>query len=235
MKPPSVVFFDVGGTLLEVSPSVGHVYAGACEALGHAVDPGRVQRAFDLAWMTLSKEVPRGADRYRLFPGGETGWWERVSSFAFEQCGVPPSARPPLAELRAVFAGAGAWRVFPETREALAELARRGHRLAVLSNWDSRLPMLLDTLGLRHHFEVIVHSAEAGFEKPHRGIFDAALRAMAVGPADAIHIGDRYEEDFAGARSAGLRALLVSRDEADTPAGEHRVSDLNEAVVRIVS
>src|SRR5262245_38619332 len=104
----TVVFFDVGGTLLEVSPSVGHVYAAACENLGAVIEPREIQRAFDQAWVELSREVPKGADRYRVFPGGETAWWERVSSFAFEQCGVPASRRPPVADLRAVFAGAGA-------------------------------------------------------------------------------------------------------------------------------
>ena len=242
--PPSdtVVFFDVGGTLLEVSPSVGHVYAAACSRMGTQVEPDSVQRAFDKAWVTLSEQVPRGADRYRAFPGGETAWWEKVSSFAFDQCGVPLEGRPPVTELRAVFAGAGAWRVFPETRDALRELQNRGYRLGVLSNWDSRLPALLTTLELDGFFETIVHSASTGYEKPHPAIFTAALEAVGARPELTVHIGDRLEEDYAGARAAGMAALLVSRQSADAAPGDlsgrvaadNLVRDLHEAVKWIV-
>jgi len=241
-----VVFFDVGGTLLEVSPSVGHVYAEACGRLGAAVQAEEVQRAFDRAWVQLSREVPPGADRYRVFPGGEIAWWEKVSACAFELCGVPASRRPPVADLRAVFAGAGAWKIFPETREALSELRRRGYRLGVLSNWDSRLPDLLETLELRAHFDAIIYSAAAGFEKPHPRIFAAALEAFGVEASRAVHVGDRMEEDYGGARAAGMRALLVRRADAGlrpeglrgpaAPVGAvgDEVQDLSEAVKWIV-
>jgi len=236
----TVVFFDVGGTLLEVSPSVGHVYAAACHRRGGTVAPASLQRAFDEAWVTLSAGVPPGADRYRVLPGGETTWWERVSDHAFDRCGVPAAQRPPVAELRAVFAGPDAWRIFPETRDALNELGRRGYRLGVLSNWDSRLPALLATLELRQHFEAVIHSAQAGFEKPHPAIFSAALAAFGVDARQAIHVGDRVEEDYAGARAAGMRALLVRREEGgvvtEPPGVErgHRVRDLDEVVRRVI-
>ena len=241
--PPDVVFFDVGGTLLEVSPSVGHVYATACGARGAAVVPASVQRAFDAAWVALSEQVPRGADRYRIYPGGETEWWERVSSHAFDLCGVPAESRPPVEELRGVFAQAEAWRVYSEVAEALEVLKGRGCRLGVISNWDSRLPALLGSLGLDGYFESLIYSAGAGSEKPHPAIFAAALERFEVGPSRAAHVGDRLEEDYAGAKAAGLRALLLSRGPRDPglpermrPWGdpEDLVSDLREAALRLI-
>ncbi|HZI95034.1 MAG TPA: HAD-IA family hydrolase [Patescibacteria group bacterium] len=238
-----VVFFDVGGTLVDVSPSVGAVYATACAARGARVAPSDLQEAFDRAWVTLSEDVPRGADRYRLFAGGEREWWERVSTRAFDLCGVPVPARPPADELRAVFARPEAWKIYPEARDALAELRRRGYRLGVLSNWDSRLPELLAALDLEAHFEALIYSAAAGYEKPHPAIFTAALEALNVDPSRAVHIGDRLEEDYAGAKSAGMRALLVRRGpdlaamrQEMTHRGDERdlVADLGEAVRRIV-
>ena len=239
----SVIFFDVGGTLVDVSPSVGAVYATACARRGVRVGSSDLQSAFDRAWVTLSEEVPRGADRYRLFAGGEREWWERVSTHAFDLCGVPASGRPPADELRAVFARPEAWKIYPEARDALADLKRRGHRLGVLSNWDSRLPELLASLDLDAHFDAVIYSAAAGYEKPHPAIFTAALDALHVDPSRAVHIGDRLEEDYAGAKAAGLRALLVRRGSANaairqemTRRGEERdlVADLGEAVKRIV-
>ena len=243
MPADTVVFFDVGGTLLEVSPSVGHVYSAACGELGATVEPATLQRAFDKAWMELGKVVPRGANRYRLYPGGETEWWERVSSFAFDQCSVPAPQRPSVDALRAVFARADAWRVYPETREVLEELRTRGCRLGVISNWDSRLPGLLSTLGLDGHFDSVVTSAGAGVEKPHPAIFAAAVKSLGAEPSRAVHIGDRLDEDYAGARQAGLRALLLNRNSANPSFSDEvgrwgnprdLVADLREALQRIV-
>ncbi len=205
------VFFDVGGTLLEVSPSVGHVYAAACRERGATVEPIRLQRAFDEAWVALSQLVPAGADRYSHLSGGEEEWWERVSSLAFDRCDVRQPHRPPAAELRGVFARADAWRVFPETREILTALRAKGLPLGVISNWDSRLPALLGALDLDGFFDCVITSAGARCEKPHPGIFRQALEALGVAPEGSIHIGDRLEEDYSGARAAGLRALLVDR------------------------
>ena len=238
-----VVFFDVGGTLVEVSPSVGHVYALACAQMGAHVLPADVQRAFDQAWVSLSEDVPRGSDRYAMFPGGEHEWWEKVSCFAFDLCGVPAARRPAVPELRAVFAKAESWHVYPEARAALATLKDAGFRLGVISNWDSRLPALMRRLGLDGYFESLVYSAGTGYEKPHPAIFSTALKALRVEASQAVHIGDRIDEDYAGARAAGLGALLLCRgivppdlrdevrrwgDEADL------VLDLAAAVRRVV-
>jgi putative hydrolase of the HAD superfamily len=236
------VFFDVGGTLVEVYPSVGDVYARVCRERGAAVEARAVQQAFDRAWVRLSQDVPRGADRYALFPGGEREWWERVSALAFELCGVAPERRPSIDDLRGHFARPEAWRIYPEAREALRMLRMHGYRLGILSNWDSRLPRLLDALDLKDEFEVITYSAAAGCEKPNPAIFCAALKAAGVAASRAAHVGDRLEEDYEGARAAGMRGLLLAREgasPAEQPGVERcdgagdLVADLGQAADRI--
>ena len=44
-------------------------------------------------------------------------------------------------------------------------------------------------------------------------IFAAALELAGCEPAEALHVGDTPEEDCAGARAAGIRALLLDRDD----------------------
>ena len=60
--------------------------------------------------------------------------------------GVSEPSRFAASELFHRFAGAEAWEVYPEVRPVLAELAAAGLRLAVVSNWDERLPGLLNEL-----------------------------------------------------------------------------------------
>ena len=93
----------------------------------------------------------------------------------------------------------------------LEKLRAAGYRLLVVSNWDSSLPRLLANLGLTKYFEAIVVSAHVGASKPAGKIFDEALRLAGVPCEAALHIGDSCEEDFDGARAAGLNALLLDR------------------------
>src|SRR6185295_13089991 len=44
------VTFDVGGTLIEPWPSVGHVYAEVATKFGMDVDPAALNRSFAAAW-----------------------------------------------------------------------------------------------------------------------------------------------------------------------------------------
>jgi putative hydrolase of the HAD superfamily len=70
---------------------------------------------------------------------------------------------------------------------------------------------VLERAGLRGLLDGAVSSAEAGAPKPAGAVFAAALAAAGCGPDQAVHAGDSLENDVAGARAAGLRAVLVRR------------------------
>lgn len=94
---------------------------------------------------------------------------------------------------------------------ALAELRALGLRLVVASNWDCSLPGRLAEVGLLELVDAVVTSAEVGAAKPDARIFHAALERAGCEAAEALHVGDSAENDVAGARAAGLRALLLDR------------------------
>jgi HAD superfamily hydrolase (TIGR01509 family) len=89
----------------------------------------------------------------------------------------------------------------PAAFETCNELAGRGYRLAVVSNWDVGLRGQLAQLGLD---VPVVTSAEAGAPKPDPAIFRLALARLEVEPARALHVGDS-DADEEGARAAGMR------------------------------
>ena len=60
----------------------------------------------------------------------------------------------------------------------------------------------------------VVSADTARAYKPHREIFDEALRVSGCAPGEVVHIGDSYDTDVVGARGAGIRPVLLLRGRA---------------------
>src|SRR5882724_3813450 len=157
------VTFDVGGTLIEPWPSVGHVYAEVAARHGlKNLSPEQINAHFKEAWRSRGR-----------FDYTRQDWAELVD----EVFGSPVATAAGgsfFAELYERFAQPDAWRVFDDVVPTLDALASRGIRLAVISNWDERLRGLLSRLNLDRYFEVLAISCEVGFPKPSRAIFQQA-------------------------------------------------------------
>ena len=112
------------------------------------------------------------------------------------------------------------FRAYPDAPPALAALHERGLALVCVSNWDVSLPQVLDRCGLGGAVDGVVTSADGrrarlGDLRPRR--------AAGCAPSEALHVGDRPEEDLAGAEAAGIRGLLIDRNGgADRVAGRDR-------------
>jgi HAD superfamily hydrolase (TIGR01509 family) len=63
--------------------------------------------------------------------------------------------------------------------------------------------------GLLPFFPVRVYSCDAPVQKPHPAIFLHALGLMQIRPEEAAYVGDRLDVDVAGAKSAGMRGILI--------------------------
>ena len=196
----AAVTFDVGGTLIQPWPSVGHVYAEVAVRHGARNIPAELLEArFKSAWCAQND-----------FAYTREAWAELVDQTFLGLCAKPPS-QTFFPELYEHFAQPEAWRIFDDVLSTLEELATKGVRLGVISNWDERLRVLLRRLKLDGFFETIVVSCEVGFAKPSPVIFERAARTLGLPPESILHIGDSFEMDVQGARSAGLKALRLVR------------------------
>lgn len=118
-----------------------------------------------------------------------------------------------LAAAREAMLAALRFSAFPEVAPALRTLRARGVRLVVASNWDSSLPEVLERAGLSALVDAVVSSAGVGVTKPAPELFEAALARVGVPAGRALHVGDSIRGDVEGALAAGLRAVLVVRDD----------------------
>jgi putative hydrolase of the HAD superfamily len=223
------VLFDAGATLVHPDPPVEAVYAREFAADGAQFTEEELTHALTRAWEEVHAQPP--GDRYGG-ASGEAAFWaaflNRVRSLI--DGGVLSNAG--FERLARHFRSSSAWAVYDDVVPALEELTRRGTRLAIVSNWDSYLPRLLAALGLDRFFPVVLVSALEGTSKPDPEIFLRACRRLDVAPAESLHVGDSVAEDLAGARGAGLSALLLDRAGAH-PEITDRIVSLAEIPARV--
>jgi putative hydrolase of the HAD superfamily len=213
---PAAVLLDALGTLVELERPWPHLVAELA-ARGVVVSEDDARRAM-LAEMAYYRAHHDEASTW----AGLRDLRRRCAGVIVDELGTAL----PLGEVQEALLASIRFDVYPEVPEVLARLRAGGARLAVVSNWDVSLHDVLERTGLRALLDAVVISAELGVAKPQPAIFHAALRRLGAQAADALHVGDSLELDVAGARAAGLRAVLVARDGEPAPAGVATVSSL---------
>lgn len=196
--PVHTVTFDVGGTLISPSPSVGHVYAEMAKRHGVKAEPEVLNEGFRAAWKAKTE-----------FDYSEEAWYGLVRNTFGPLAPKLPEAFFPAVYRR--FMDADAWAIHDDAVAVLDELASRDFNLGVISNWDERLRPLLKNLKLTPYFQAITVSCEVQFPKPSEVIFEQALRSLGAAPGAVLHVGDSRVEDAEGARNAGLHGLYLDR------------------------
>ena len=181
---------------------------------------------FAEVWADVQAATPSGRDRYGTVEGGERAWW---GAFVREVLGRLDHDAPwqeALEQLYVAFTKPEIWRLFPEVEATLDALRARGLGLAIISNWDSRLPAILEALGLAGRVDVITVSSLEGVEKPAAEIFTRTVQRLGVTPDQVLHVGDSPRDDYRGAAGAGLVPVLVDREGLFSGDGMRTVGDL---------
>lgn len=129
--------------------------------------------------------------------------------------GVQPPADS--AELDDLFEHYGrayrsAWRAYPDSVRLLHELRSAGLRVGVLTNGTQEQQLdKLKAIGLIDSLDVVCTSERIGAHKPALNAFRAFADELGVSAEECLFVGDNAEHDVAGARAAGMRALLIDR------------------------
>jgi putative hydrolase of the HAD superfamily len=213
------VLLDAYGTLLRLPPPAPRLRE-LLAADGHPHPQERVAAALAAEVRHYRRHHGRGRDAESLAALRR----ECAAVVARELGGDAPAtdrlAQMLMASLR--------FELMPDVLPALDALAARGVRLGVVSNWDCGLPDVLAGLGVGDRFAAVATSAAVGAPKPDPAIFLAALERLGVAPAAALHCGDSLEHDCAGARAAGMAAVLIDREGRAGDARCRRIATLLE-------
>ena len=204
------VFFDVGGTLLHPWPSVGAVYSEVGKQFGFQASEDAMEQAFRGAWKKLKSA------KLETLTTSDKEWWRTLVFEAVASLKLHGSEEVKDAYFAALYNAFGqpaAWQTYPDAVPAIQTCRSHALHVGVISNWDQRLRPLLEKMGLSAMFDSLAISCEVGAEKPDPKIFHAALRAAGVEPAQALHVGDAFDEDVKAAESVGMRGLWIDRSD----------------------
>jgi len=196
------VLFDAAETLFTTRGSVGEIYASFARQYGSQADADTIQAAFVRHF--------RGAGPVSI--EDERRWWKKIVYGVFSDVGMVKNFDEFFDRVYDNFRGAQGWVLFPETFDTLKQLKSLGFKLGVISNFDTRIYSVLETLGIRHFFDAITVSSEAGYAKPDLRIFEAAVHRLGVPASSVLLVGDSPRDDVEAAIRAGLSAILIDRN-----------------------
>ena len=196
-----VVLFDAAETLFTTRGTVGEIYGEVARRYGSISKPADIQAAF----------IRQFRHSGPVTTENEKDWWKDVVYRVFGDVGMVTDFDRFFDEVYEQFRDGRGWRLFPETLEVLEELRRLQYRLGVISNFDSRVYSVMESLKILAFFESVTISSETGYAKPHPEIFKAAIRAAGVPGSKILFIGDNLADDVQAGAAAGLHTILIDR------------------------
>ena len=200
----AAVFFDVDFTLIHPGPMFQAVgYKASCARYGIDVDESKFDAAVAGAGSVLDEAVDQLYDS-----GLYVAYTRRIIQL---MGGAGPRLDEVAQEIYDEWAKHHHFSLYDDVPGALRALRARGLRLGLISNSHRCLASFQSHFDLEGLITVTVSSSEHGFLKPHPRIFTAALDLMQVTAAESVMVGDSLVHDIAGARSVGMRAILLAR------------------------
>ncbi len=204
----AVIFWDFDGTLVYSNPLWSNSAYNALKEIDKNTDVAfadiRKCMACGFTWHTPEMD-------YSKLIGDK--WWEFMTDKIYRDylsLGVKDDiAKRASVGVRRIIKRTDNYTLYPDTVETLEKSLAIGNTNAVLSNNYPDLIDVLNGLGLTEYFDNIFVSANVGYDKPRKEIFDIAKSFY---PNDEyIMVGDSITADIIGGKSAGMKTVLVHK------------------------
>lgn len=194
------VLFDAGGTLISPFPSVGAIYSDVAKSFNINISEHILNNRFKDSWARHQSQMTVMNKE----------WWEKIVRDVFYDEHIP--LFDILFEtLYRKFNDPQCWKIADGAKYTLKNLKNNGSfTLCVASNWDERLPDLLEKLNLHSFFSHIFTSHDIGFSKPDPRFFRHILDTLKLSPEEVIHVGDDPELDIKAAGQLGIQSFQIT-------------------------
>jgi len=214
------VLFDLGATLIRTAP-VPEIFDRLLTSYGIE----KPLKEIDMALKEVSGKLK--PEDYAV-PYDE--FWRLYNMRILEHLGIHEDLESLADEITSRWWDNADVELYPDVKETLKALREMGLKVGIVTNgYQTDIDEILAITGLAGAFDVTVGADAVSLPKPSKKIFLHALRELGVPAEETLFVGDNPELDYEGAENAGLRPLLIDRD--NEIHGEIRkIRDLREVV-----
>ncbi len=205
------VFFDLYQTLVSYDPPREEIEAKVLKDFGIDVSPAELSRPIIAADEFIYNEIAR-LPLSRRSAEEKKSLYVQHQEILLREAGIDFDRKILPGLLGAMQQSKMDLVLFDDVIPLLDDLKSRGLILGLISNVEEDMTETLAKLKLFSWLEIIVTSQDASAGKPHPEIFREALRRAGAKPEEAIHVGDQYRVDMVGASSAGMKGILIDRN-----------------------
>jgi len=205
------VFFDHGGTLAWLKKDTPQIVREVLSESGQSFSLEQVSEA-------VEKADGYWREKYRSLPRGQRFGLQIVVDYntqILRHLGVEQGVDRVAKTLALEWHDRAGITVYPDTVPCLEGLRQRGLPIGVITQTlrteEEFRRLHLSREGIEHYFSVIVTTESLGYDKPDVHLYRKAAELTGYAPREIMHVGDSYELDVRGARSAGMRAVLLDR------------------------
>jgi putative hydrolase of the HAD superfamily len=203
--------FDATGTLIEMTARVGDVYCEVAREFGVDLSADVLDDAFRQVMRDAPPRGDQGTSIEERRQREYTWWADRIqetfrsadSTVRFEDFAAFAGA------LFETYRAADRWQSRSGVVTTLEHLTRTGHPMAVVSNFDHRLPDILQGLDLSGFFRIIIVPCLFGVSKPDRALFEAASESLERPLSELVYIGDDSATTLDAIRAHGPKTVDV--------------------------
>ena len=98
----------------------------------------------------------------------------------------------------------------------LLDRLRKNHRVGLVTNgFQKTQETKVTTSGIGSHIDFMVTSETLGIAKPHKDIFEFALKTGNASAKETLYIGDHWDSDMVGAVGAGIDSIWFNQANAE--------------------
>ena len=207
------IVFDVNGTLIDIHTNEWHsdvyrVMGNLLSYQGVVLNPEVIK---DLFFRTIKEQRVASGERQPEFDAIGV-FREIVDQHATDFTrALPHEKREQLPRFLAEVHRAASrqrFALYPGVEETIQQL-HTYYALAIVSDAQSAYALPeLNAVGLSGYFDPIIVSGDVGYRKPDQRLFEAALSAMKLEPAEAVFVGNDLYRDVLGPQIIGMRTVF---------------------------
>ncbi len=196
------ITFDMYGTLLDLVASFASGFEGFLKAKGYTGSAGDVVQAWETTYLHESN-VDSLLGRART-P------FEVVRRVTLSQLFFKLKIDHTMDDIEQLVTVKATPTLFPDVKEHLTRLQELGkYQMSVLSNGDLQsLDNAVNGLGIP--VDRAISAEQAGYYKPHAGVYKHAIKELGVPGEQVLHVA-AHSWDIRGARAAGMAGAYINR------------------------